>query len=129
VVAGVKTLWFNVEIDHKEEAVIVPLEGHITELDSSEKYESWRRTDPLLLITDDEAIKKYYTSVRHVEALKKLARSARIVIIATDADEEGQSIGVLHREVCMHNSLSIETSLLRSWRHKAQQDRAKEIRV
>jgi DNA topoisomerase-1 len=76
-----------------EQVVIVPLEGHITEMDVRREYEGWRSTDPELIIRDPGAIQKYYKSMRHVAALRELAPRAGLVVIATDADEEGCAIG------------------------------------
>ncbi|MGC9189335.1 MAG: DNA topoisomerase [Conexivisphaera sp.] len=76
-----------------EPIIVVPLEGHITEMDVKDGYSDWRSVDPILLVQDPTAIQKYYKSMKHVSALRELAPRARLVVIATDADEEGCAIG------------------------------------
>jgi len=75
-----------------DEYVVVPLRGHIVDVDFPKKYSYWVGTDLRKLIDAkiDYAGKEKFI----IAALKKAAEEADEVIIATDADREGESIGV-----------------------------------
>ncbi|MFH0955382.1 MAG: DNA topoisomerase I [Candidatus Micrarchaeota archaeon] len=74
------------------EFLVIPLRGHISNVDFPKKYSYWRGTDlkelalaPIEYVATEKAI---------VALLKKKAVLADSVVIATDADREGESIGV-----------------------------------
>lgn len=74
------------------EHVVVPLRGHIVEVDFPRIYSNWRGTEltqlvsaPILYAPSDPAI---------ANLLREMGKLATQVVIATDADREGESIGV-----------------------------------
>ncbi|MCD6384077.1 MAG: DNA topoisomerase I, partial [Thermoplasmata archaeon] len=73
------------------DAAVVGLKGHILNLDYPDEYNQWNRVDPEELIKVES--KKVLTDRRRGAALKKLAREAEGIIIATDYDREGELIG------------------------------------
>ena len=76
----------------KEETVVFPLRGHIVDVDFPSHYSSWLGTDVKKLVDVDPLyIEK---EKRIIAGLKNIAKEANDVIIATDADREGESIGV-----------------------------------
>jgi len=77
------------EFDDKK---IVGLVGHILSIDFPKKYNDWSKVEPHELI--DAEIVQVPTQKKIISALKKLARDASRVTIATDYDREGELIGV-----------------------------------
>ena len=75
-----------------DEYVVVPLRGHITDVEFPKKYSYWLGTDLKKLI--DAQIDYVGKEAAIISALKKIGKDANEVIIATDADREGESIGV-----------------------------------
>src|SRR3989339_554706 len=74
------------------DAVVVPLRGHITDVEFPKKYSYWVGTD-LRTLTDAEVLYTG-TEAQIIAGLKEIAKDAGEVIVATDADREGESIGV-----------------------------------
>ncbi|MDD5162974.1 MAG: DNA topoisomerase I [Candidatus ainarchaeum sp.] len=70
----------------------VPLKGHVRDVDFPVQYQSWIGTDLKQLA--NAKINYIDTEKEIVELLKKVAPSAEKIIIATDADREGESIGL-----------------------------------
>ncbi|MDO8634393.1 MAG: DNA topoisomerase I [archaeon] len=75
-----------------EKFTVVPLRGHIVDVDFPKSYSYWLGTDLRKLVN---------APIEYIEKEKKIIRSLREagktgteVIIATDADREGESIGV-----------------------------------
>jgi DNA topoisomerase-1 len=83
---GVNTYRFN-------DCVAMGLRGHVVEVDFEPGYTNWRSEvhTPRTLI-DARTIKKP-TEKRIVNLIKKLAKKAVLVTIATDFDTEGELIG------------------------------------
>ena len=76
----------------KQEIELIPLRGHITELEFPKKYANWYGTD-LKELAMAEII--YTPSEPQIASLlREKAKLADKVIIATDADREGESIGL-----------------------------------
>lgn len=76
----------------KQEFELIPLRGHITELEFPKKFANWYGTD-LKELAMAEIL--YSASEPQIASLlKEKARLAERVIIATDADREGESIGL-----------------------------------
>ncbi|MEM4261345.1 MAG: DNA topoisomerase I [Candidatus Diapherotrites archaeon] len=73
------------------ECMVVPLKGHITDVDYPKKYSYWISTKLKELI--DAPIEYKDKEKKIIEALKEIAKKATEVIVATDADREGESIG------------------------------------
>ncbi|MEW6294793.1 MAG: DNA topoisomerase [Candidatus Diapherotrites archaeon] len=91
VSAQEKAQLFEFRKEGKEFGVI-PLKGHIVEVDFPEKYSKWLGTDVRELIFAPIEYKGAEKAI--ITLLKKKAKDAEEVIIATDADREGESIGV-----------------------------------
>jgi len=72
--------------------IVVPLRGHITDVEFPKKYSFWVGTDLKILV--DAQIDYVGKEKNIISALKKAAKDCDEVIIATDADREGESIGV-----------------------------------
>ncbi|UZE91728.1 MAG: DNA topoisomerase I [Methanosarcinales archaeon] len=85
-----KTNGVNVyEFDGKK---IIGLVGHILSIDFPKKYNDWSKVEPHELI--DAEIIQVPTQKKVISALKKLAKDASHITIATDYDREGELIGV-----------------------------------
>jgi len=67
------------------------LSGHVVGVDFPPEYENWRDVEPVELI--DAPVTKTPTQEGIVAALRRLARNASRVVIATDYDREGELIG------------------------------------
>lgn len=82
---------FDFEKDNKKYAVI-PLSGHIVDVDFPVSYKQWLGTDLKKLVI---APINYNETEKSISGLiKKVAPEVREVIIATDADREGEAIGL-----------------------------------
>ena len=69
----------------------IGLSGHVVGVDFPPEYNDWRDVEPVELI--DAPVSKQPTQENIVAALRRLARRARRVVIATDYDREGELIG------------------------------------
>ena len=69
----------------------IGLSGHVVGVDFPAEYNDWRDVEPVELI--DAPVTKAPTQEGIVAALRKLARNASRVVIATDYDREGELIG------------------------------------
>ncbi|SDM08643.1 DNA topoisomerase-1 [Halogranum gelatinilyticum] len=69
----------------------IGLSGHVVGVDFPPEYNDWRDVEPVELI--DAPIDKHPTQENIVAALRRLARKAGNVVIATDYDREGELIG------------------------------------
>lgn len=74
-----------------EEVVCIGLRGHILKVDFPEEYRQWQQVEPRDLV--DAQIVKTPTEKALATSLKKFAKQADTVIIATDFDREGELIG------------------------------------
>lgn len=72
--------------------VVVGLSGHVLRLDFPSAYNDWNKVDPYKLI--DAEIVSVALKKDLVNALKRVAKDADSVTIATDYDREGELIGV-----------------------------------
>ncbi|HLC92183.1 MAG TPA: DNA topoisomerase I [archaeon] len=75
-----------------EDYMVIPLRGHISDVEFPKKYSHWVGTDLKKLV--DAEIDYVGTEAAIISALKTAAKTADEVILATDADREGESIGV-----------------------------------
>src|SRR5829696_460550 len=80
--------WSDENGDH----MTIGLKGHVLNPAFPESYNNWQETNPRDLI-DAELIKEP-TDKNVVRALKKVAKDADDIIIATDFDREGELIGL-----------------------------------
>jgi len=69
----------------------IGLSGHVVGVDFPPEYEDWRNAEPVELI--DAPVEKRPTQEGIVRALRRLARRASRVTVATDYDREGELIG------------------------------------
>ncbi|NUE01965.1 DNA topoisomerase I [Halorubraceae archaeon YAN] len=69
----------------------IGLSGHVVGVDFPSEYNDWRDVEPVELIS--APIDKHPTQENIVAALRRLARNASAVTIATDYDREGELIG------------------------------------
>ncbi len=69
----------------------IGLSGHVVGVDFPAEYNDWRDVEPVELI--DAPVSKEPTQEGIVAALRRLARNASRVVIATDYDREGELIG------------------------------------
>ncbi|MCW1291550.1 MAG: DNA topoisomerase I [Candidatus Rehaiarchaeum fermentans] len=75
-----------------EEAIVFPLKGHIVDVDFGDDFKNW----------DEETIKNlykaeivYYEKEKEIiNKLREIGKNADLLIIATDYDSEGESIGL-----------------------------------
>src|SRR5215217_7282412 len=80
--------WSDENGDH----MTIGLKGHVLNPAFPESYNNWQETNPRDLI-DAELIKEP-TDKNVVRALKKVAKDADDIVIATDYDREGELIGL-----------------------------------
>ena len=78
--------------DDRGEQMAVGLKGHVMSPAFPEGYSNWQQTDLHDLIDAD--IVKEPTDKNVVKAIKKVAKEADEVVIATDYDREGELIGL-----------------------------------
>jgi DNA topoisomerase-1 len=70
----------------------VGVRGHLMDFDFPREYNSWRRVDPLKLFEVEPVRVVREGMENYVKALQALARSTDTVILALDADVEGEAI-------------------------------------
>ena len=70
----------------------IGLKGHVLNPAFPEDYKSWQQIDPRDLI--DAPLIKQPTDKNVVKAIKKVAKDAKDLVIATDFDREGELIGL-----------------------------------
>ena len=77
---------------NNEDYVVLPLRGHITDVDFPKNYSYWTGVDLRKLARAD--IEYVGKEKNIVSGLKGIAGEIEEVIVATDSDREGESIGV-----------------------------------
>lgn len=77
--------------ENGEEVTCVGMRGHVLKPDFPDEYRQWQKVEPRELLDAD--IVKTPTEKTLVSTLKRLARQADRVVIATDYDREGELIG------------------------------------
>ena len=70
----------------------VGLKGHVLNPAFPEGYSNWQETDPKSLIDAELVVEP--TDKNVVKAVRKLAKDADSIVIATDFDREGELIGL-----------------------------------
>jgi len=76
-----------------KDIMLVPLRGHISDVEFLKKYSNWRGVDVRELINPEIII---YSEKEWaiINALRDISPRAETIIIATDADREGEAIGL-----------------------------------
>ncbi len=74
------------------DCIVFPLRGHISDVEFPKKYSYWVGTDLKKLLHAEIEYAGKETAI--IAGLKGIAKECDEVIIATDADREGESIGV-----------------------------------
>jgi len=77
--------------DDGDTVTCLGLRGHILKVDFPEEYRQWQEVDPRDLINAE--LLKIPTEKQLATTLKRLAKQADSVVIATDYDREGELIG------------------------------------
>jgi DNA topoisomerase-1 len=75
------------------DVTLVPLRGHISDVEYPKQYANWRGVDVRDLI-NPKIIIYSEKEFQIIDALKSIAPQAETLIIATDADREGEAIGL-----------------------------------
>ncbi len=86
---GLVKFWFT-KING-EDSVVVPLKGHIKDVRYPEAFKKWDEATLNKLV--DAKLEYVPTALDNIEVINKYAKKADKVIIATDYDTEGESIG------------------------------------
>src|SRR5919197_5652056 len=96
--------------DDSGDQMTIGLKGHVLNPAFPESYNNWQQTNPRDLI-DAELIKEP-TDKNVVRALKKVAKDADDIVIATDYDREGELIGLeaLQEVVDSNPDLAVSTN-------------------
>ncbi|MFB6228327.1 MAG: DNA topoisomerase I [Halobacteriales archaeon] len=89
----------------------IGLAGHVVGVDFPEEYSDWNSVDPSELIHAD--VVKTPTKERIVNTVKRLARDADRVTIATDYDREGELIGKEAYELVREENESVPIDRVR----------------
>lgn len=103
-ILGAKVFEFNWK---GKEVCLIPLKGHISDVEFEKKYDNWRGVDVRELINQKIIV---YTEKETaiINALKKIAFNAEKIIIATDADREGEAIGLEAINYALDSNKKIE---------------------
>ena len=88
---GKRDVYFEFNVNG-EEYYVVPLRGHIVELDYDEKFKRWDIDNLIELV--NQKPKKMNKERGIINILWKIAENVDEIIIATDYDREGELIGV-----------------------------------
>ena len=102
-----RTPYYTWEGPNGPEATI-GLKGHVLNLAYHEEYKSWQQVDPRALI--DAPLIKEPTDKNVVRAIKKVAKGADDIVIATDYDREGELIGLEALEEIVEANPELGTS-------------------
>ncbi|MEQ9715104.1 MAG: DNA topoisomerase [Candidatus Asgardarchaeum sp.] len=76
---------------------VLPLKGHISTYTTIDEFSKWKKCDPREIIVKKDVIVKVFEKdfEKYIKALQLIVPKCSEVIIATDADEEGENIGLL----------------------------------
>jgi DNA topoisomerase-1 len=88
-IAGARVFEFNWK---GEEVRVIPLRGHISDVEFPKEYANWSGVPLEKVVTAPIIYNK--KEFRIIDCLKTSATEADKIIIATDADREGESIGL-----------------------------------
>nr|WP_276975931.1 type IA DNA topoisomerase [Ferrimicrobium acidiphilum] len=108
----VKTGSSSVRIYNVGNYTILPLSGHITNYTTSAGLSKWTDNSIMEILTDPKGLVKEMKAPAYALAIKQLASNASEVVIACDADPEGENIGLEAVEVIRSNRLTKPISRL-----------------
>ncbi len=94
--------------DEGGDQMTIGLKGHVLNPAFPEEFNNWQKTDPRSLI--DAPLIKEPTDKNVVKALKKVAKDADDLIIATDFDREGELIGLEALQEIVESNPELGTS-------------------
>lgn len=80
----------SIEVFELGDKVIIPLKGHVRDVDFPKEFNNWQKTDLSDLI---DVPVKYSTSLAGIKKALHTYANADELIISTDFDREGESIG------------------------------------
>ncbi|MCL4438146.1 MAG: toprim domain-containing protein, partial [Candidatus Thermoplasmatota archaeon] len=83
---------------------VIPLSGHIIEIDFPEKYKDWRGSDLNEII--GATIERKIKNRSAFNSLVSLSGFSQRIVVATDFDREGELIGVEALDIVKENVLS-----------------------
>ncbi|MGZ5341627.1 MAG: DNA topoisomerase I [Solirubrobacterales bacterium] len=92
--------------DDEGEQMTIGLKGHVLNPAFPESYSNWQETNPRDLI--DAPLIKEPTDKNVVKALKKVAKDADDLVIATDFDREGELIGLEALEEILESNPALQ---------------------
>jgi DNA topoisomerase-1 len=98
--------------DGGEEVVTIGLKGHVMNPAFPDGYSNWQQTDLHELIDAD--LVKEPTDKNVLRAIRKVAKDATSVVIATDFDREGELIGLEALEAILDVKPELEESVERA---------------
>ncbi|MDD5748479.1 MAG: DNA topoisomerase I [Actinomycetota bacterium] len=84
--------------DDSDEVKCIGLRGHIMKVDFPDEYKRWEEIEPGALV--EAELVKQPAQESLVSTLKKCAKAASVIIIATDYDREGELIGLDVKRLC-----------------------------
>src|SRR5215216_5357624 len=94
--------------DRNGDQMTIGLKGHVLNPAFPESYNNWQETNPRDLIDAD--LVKEPTDKNVVRALKKVAKDADDIVIATDYDREGELIGLEALQEIVESNPKLATS-------------------
>jgi DNA topoisomerase-1 len=74
--------------------IIMPLSGHVMNFTTIDSLSKWTQNSITAILSNPGSLQKVATSPAHIQAIKQLASISSEVILALDADEEGENIGL-----------------------------------
>ncbi|MBA2523747.1 MAG: DNA topoisomerase I [Solirubrobacterales bacterium] len=95
-----------------ESQMTVGLKGHVLNPAFPEGYSNWQETDPKTLI--DAELVTEATDKNVVKAVRKLAKDADSIVIATDFDREGELIGLEALREILEVNPGVESTVKRA---------------
>ena len=113
-----RSTYYGIRFFISASAIIVPLSGHIADYDV--RVSGWNRIDPRDIVTNSRLLVKRYDT-RYERFFLWLARTYQPIsriIIATDADEEGENIGTEALELLQR--CGVDAPVVRMWMHSLQ---------
>ncbi|MGP6220426.1 DNA topoisomerase I [Caldiplasma sukawensis] len=96
-----KTLNY-IEYEGDDGFILVPLSGHIVEIDFPDKYKDWKY-ETIRDIVESNIVVKIKNKTAY-ESLREMGKKAKRIVVATDYDREGELIGTEALEIIKKES-------------------------